>query len=247
MARSAGAGKTALVAAALIGSMMGTVTSAGAADAPKADVAKPTAAEYVAWLDSQNTAEADQTATQFKELSAENQQKFLNYISDPEIAKALAGQKGDPNADPDFESKRTATGERTSTTLAGGDVVVSSESGVTPPASRGSAGDWSCYYWVNNTVLGIEITKHTLTQTYHSTSTEVDKVYSARASHKNLNPGVQVDNQPEDQWISAAGNALAYVTWNVDFVYSGSQIHMDKLQHVRCDETGFREGYIKDA
>ncbi|MFJ6510293.1 hypothetical protein ACIQMO_08620 [Streptomyces sp. NPDC091406] len=250
MARSHGTGKATMVAVALVGSMsmMATLSPAAAAGtAPKAEVPKPTASEYVAWLDGQSDADADRTAEQFKALSSDDQAKFLNYIADPELVTALAGEKGDPSTDPDTETRRTASSERVTTRLAGGDVVITSEGGVTAPATRGTAGDWSCYNWVNYKVFGIEIAKHTLKQWYRSTTTKVDKVYSASATHKNLNPGVQVSNQPEDQWISAAGNALAYAVWNIDFVYSGSAIHSDKRQHIRCDETGYRFGYFKDA
>ncbi|MFF2222559.1 hypothetical protein ACFVV7_04525 [Streptomyces globisporus] len=247
MARSRGTGKVVTVAATLVVGMMATLSPASAAEEPKAGIEKPTASEYVAWLGQQEDADADRTAEQFEALPSGDQAKFLNYIADPELVTALAGEKGDPGADPDTETRRTATGERVTTKLAGGDVVITSEGGVTAPATRGTAGDWSCYNWVNYKVFGIEIAKHTLKQWYRSTTTKVDKVYSASATHKNLNPGVQVSNQPEDQWISAAGNALAYAVWNIDFVYSGSAIHSDKRQHIRCDETGYRFGYFKNA
>lgn len=237
--------RASIATAAIVASTLtGMTTSVAAAESEV-----PTVQEYVAWLKKQKTAEADQIAEQFTALSAGNQQKFLNYLADPEVVKALAGEQGD--ADTTIAPNAMSI----TTKLAGGDVVTTVGAEATPTtvgaeaapmATAAKAVDWKCSYWINQKVLGIEVTRHTLAQWYRANSTKVTKVYVASATHKNLNPGVSVDNQPEDQWISAAGNALAYVTWNVDFIFKGSEIHLDKRQHLRCDETGFRYGSIKN-
>ncbi|GAA2638038.1 hypothetical protein [Streptomyces vastus] len=121
------------------------------------------------------------------------------------------------------------------------------ETGTTRPTTRGTAGDWHCWSQYYSEVFGVRVTKFKLEQWYRSTSTKVNKIYNVSASHYNYNPGVIMSNEPEEQWISAAGNALAYVTWHGDITVSGLTVQIDKRQHVRCDETGYRYSYLKNA
>ncbi|NEC19934.1 hypothetical protein [Streptomyces parvus] len=63
----------------------------------------------------------------------------------------------------------------------------------------------------------------------------------------NYNVGVSISHEPEDQWISGAGNALAYVTWHGNTIYKGFGVSLDKRHHLRCDETGLRYHYLKNV
>ncbi|MFE6977239.1 hypothetical protein [Streptomyces sp. NPDC057682] len=209
----------------LAGALTYQAPAASATEAPQA----PTAQEYLAYLDGQNDPEADSIATQFKALSAINQQQFLGYLVDPEVLKATVGETGGTESDP--VARRT---------LKGGDVVVQTETVASRSLARGTAADWWCSSTFYSTVFGIKITKFKLEQWYHSTTTKVDKIYNVSASKYNYNPGVVLGHQPEEQWISAAGNALAYVTWEGELTISGLSVSLDKRHHVRCDETGFR-------
>jgi hypothetical protein len=213
---------------------MTSVTPAAAAEKP----APPTAQEYLAWLDAQNNAESDEVASQFKALPAEKQQKFLGYLVDAEVLKAAVDVKADPDPDPETRARA----------LTNGDVTVEVESGATPTSTtRGRAADWHCYYDAKQKVFGITVTKMKLEQWYHSTTTKVDKIYNVAASKRNFNPGVMLSNEPEEQWISRAGNALAFVTWHGDITASGLTVQIDKRQHIRCDETGGRYQYLRNV
>ncbi|WP_205039651.1 hypothetical protein [Streptomyces sp. G44] len=200
----------------------------------------PTAEEYTTWLKSLDNTQATATASAFNALSVSNKDKFLRYLVDEEVLRAFAvASASDPGT----------------TVLADGDVVIEVDEGAAPdPASsvegvslRGSAGGWSCWYNVKQKILGVTITRLNFKQWYHSTSTKVDKVYNASASHTNYNVGVSISHEPEEQWISGAGNALAYVTWHGSIIYKGFGVNIDKRHHLRCDETGFRYSYLKNV
>ncbi|MFF5004928.1 hypothetical protein ACFY3G_19130 [Streptomyces phaeochromogenes] len=225
-----GRSKAALIAAALVAGAMTSVTPAAAADEP----APLTPQTYIAWLRLQNSAESNEVARQFRLLPATDQQKFLGYLVDEKVAKAGEDIRADTDPDPEARS------------LVNGDVTFEVETGATGPTDRGSAGDWRCYYDFKQKIFGITVTKLKLEQWYRSSSTKVTKVYNAAASKRNYNPGVSISNEPEEQWISAAGNALAYVTWHGDITASGLTVQVDKRQHIRCDETGGRYQYMKN-
>ncbi|WJV48911.1 hypothetical protein [Streptomyces flavofungini] len=238
IARPRAAGKAALIAATLVASVATSVAPASAADSPMS----AESASYVAWLAAQQSTEADEIARQFKELSPQNQQKFLGYLNDSAIAKAMA-------------DAATEAAPASKVELAGGDVTLEAETGAKQTAApsqgelsaAGTAGDWQCWSHRSQKVFGIKVTTYKLDQWYRASSSKVTKVYNVAARIKNWNPGVIIDNQPEEQWISKAGNALAYVTWNGKITVSGLTVQVDKRQHVRCDETGFRYDYLKNA
>ncbi|MGW6099795.1 hypothetical protein ACWFRK_36905 [Streptomyces sp. NPDC055157] len=206
----------------------------------------PTAQEYVAWLEAQHTFDATLTAASFQRLSDANQQKFLNYLVDDEVLTALA----------DAVTADDTTGAlAASVEVADGDVVIETDEGTAAEGaspsgvstlSSASAGEWSCWYNVKQSILGVTVTKLNFKEWYHSTTTKVDKVYNAAASHTNYNIGVSISHEPEEQWISGAGNALAYVTWHGSVIYKGFGINMDKRHHLRCDQTGLRYRYLKN-
>ncbi|WP_432173926.1 hypothetical protein [Streptomyces sp. Tue6028] len=58
---------------------------------------------------------------------------------------------------------------------------------------------------------------------------------------------MDISHEPEEQWISGAGNALAYVTWHGSIIYRGFGVNIDKRHHLRCDETGLRCCYLKNV
>lgn len=247
MARPCSRGKTALIATALVAGVMTSVTPAAAADksAPQSPAA------YLTWLAAQNDAESKEVASQFKALSAADKQKFLDYLNNAAVLKAAQDVQADPDLEPDPESKALTDGRL----LTNGDVTIEVESGAapvdsgaTPSAARaaGKAGDWQCWYTFKQKIFGITITKLKLEQWYRSSTKKVTKIYNVAASKKNLNPGVNISNEPEEQWISRAGNALAYVTWHGDITVSGHTVQVDKRQHIRCDETGGRYQYMKN-
>lgn len=209
---------------------MSSVTPAAAAEESK----PPTVQQYLAWLDAQDDPGADQVASQFKDLSEADKEKFLGYLVDADVLKAFVETMAAP-----VPQTRV---------LEGGDVVIEVNNGAAPTGigTRGTAGDWSCWSQFTQTLLGIDMTRLKLEQWYHSTTTKVDKVYNAAASKRNFNIGVAISSLPEEQWISAAGNALAYVTWEGKMTVSGYTAQLDKRHHIRCDETGFRYHYLKN-
>lgn len=227
--------KASLAAVALAASTLAGLTAAPASAAPQV----PTAQEYVTWLQAQGNTQAVATVSAFRSLSVANQEKFLNYLVDADVLEALAA---------------AAAGESPETVvLADGDVVIETEQGAGPEASsggvsaQGTAGDWSCWYNVKQKILGVTITRLNFKQWYRSSTTKVTKVYNAAASHTNYNIGVSISHEPEEQWISAADNALAYVTWHGSIIYKGFGVNIDKRHHLRCDETGIRYYYLKNV
>ncbi|WP_199548347.1 hypothetical protein [Streptomyces sp. N35] len=228
--------------ATLVATALTATTLAGLATPASAAPQVPTAAEYKTWLRTQaesGDTQAAYTSSAFSALSATNQSKFLKYLVDGEVLRAFAA---------------AAAGETPETVvLADGDVVIETDQGAAPTAAAsggistmGTAGDWSCWYNVKQKILGVTITRLNFKEWYHSTRTKVDKVYNASASHTNYNIGVSISHEPEEQWISAAGNALAYVTWHGSIIYKGFGVNIDKRHHLRCDETGIRYYYLKN-
>ncbi|MFF7010214.1 hypothetical protein ACFY9Y_00505 [Streptomyces fimicarius] len=241
-------GQALVTASALVAGMLATLTPATAAEQPS----PPSAQEYLSWLAEQDDPGAARTATEFTALSEADQEKFLAYLVDKEAMAALAqAATGDLDGDPADETGGPV--ERKRAVLAGGDIEVTSEQGVKPESPDGQAStlaaaqDWSCWYNAKQKVLGVTITSLNFKQWYHSTGTKVDKVYNASASHTNYNVGVSISHEPEEQWISGAGNALAYVTWHGNIIYKGFGVSLDKRHHLRCDETGLRYHYLKNV
>lgn len=231
---------TALVATGLTGTAVGANPRTGpavasAAEPPASFAAQsaptpPTARQYLRWLRNEGPPGWRVTARRFRALEGAKKRAFLAYLVDRRVLEALA----DP--------RRSGRSK-----LFGGDVVISRRSGQAVPAGDASAGDWHCWDHVEQRILGVLVTRLSLHQWYQSDTTQVTELYSAMAAKRSFNIAVDVTHSSEKQWISGAGNALAYVTWEGNIVWRGFGFSIDKLHHVRCDEMGFRASYLENV
>ncbi|MFB7090477.1 hypothetical protein [Streptomyces sp. NPDC056296] len=99
-----------------------------------------TPAAYISYLASSSEEGAAQTLGDFKGLSAAEQEKYLDYLNNPDVFKALMQDAPEPT--PDTAARvQSAVAEDTTTSLFGGDVVVESEheSTFTPDTKPGTA------------------------------------------------------------------------------------------------------------
>lgn len=203
--------------------MLSLPGSAAAADAHEA-TSSPSA--YAAWLEAQPGAHADRTAVQFKALPADKQQRFLDYISDPQIAAAMVSASGE------------AAPARTE--LANGDVVVEHKSG-TGPAAR--TGDMHAWHSTATEVLGVTVDKVLIRVNYRVTGYDTNKVYAGSAQSEESVPCFSIEHSPVDEWISAepADNAHSETIWTADWCgKSWSARH-----RVWADYSGYKGGYLK--
>ncbi|MFD6300245.1 hypothetical protein ACFWFU_36065 [Streptomyces sp. NPDC060235] len=250
----------------------------GVVPAGSASAVTDTPESYISYLESQGAA-GSTTLTQFKALSADNQQKFLGYISDSaltiELTKLTVGALDDSGIAPDWNpntgtagptlpadaptspfsstSETTAMANAAGTvvntqTLAGGDVVMQSTTGVTDVngtavnPTAGKAADWHAWYSVKDKVLGVTVTEVKIWIDYHSTTTKVTKMYNCNGSHKNMVPASSYKMGTPKKWISAAKNAHGEISWGAEL--SGQE--WSGVQRIWGDETGYRGGSLKD-
>lgn len=181
-------------------------------------------------LANQGDGQAAETLSQFKALSADDQARFVTLVNDPEIFKKI------------FEASETAppAGETRRTELAGGDIVVVSESGASSPSARAT----SRYAWHQNTdyALGIKISAQRVQTNYETSGTNTTKVNPGSATGYEYIPGCSLTHGVVEEWISAApaDNAHSEVVWTAD-----CQSSWDGRQRVWGDYRGFVGGYLK--
>ncbi|MDX3454127.1 hypothetical protein PV396_19630 [Streptomyces sp. ME02-8801-2C] len=188
----------------------------------------------MAWLAGQESEApgggAAETLQQFKELSADDQVKFLQIISDPEHAAnfiKFASQSTTDVAE-NFKTKsrsvenvlfESESGESNAETSAEG-TAAPSEAAASDTWQDGygsfgaiRAGDRSSWYVKSDKVLGIKVAQVKISILFHKTTTKIDKIYKAEAGHKNFVPLSEFSNTKPDTWINAAGVAHASTVW----------------------------------
>ncbi|MDO0916226.1 hypothetical protein QQM39_36985 [Streptomyces sp. DT2A-34] len=220
------------VAALTLAALPGT---AAADSAPSPATASP--AKYVAYLEGlalKGDTEAGKTASQFKALSAEEQNRFLDLINDPKTTKAFVE-----------EADKAPETAKARTVRAGGDVVIERVSETGGAKTRAAAKDMWASYSLHDTVLGIKVTKVTIRTNYQVKGKDTTKVYPGTAEHYNYVPASSFSHSPVKEWISSppADNAQAETVWTAR--WTGNLGEWSARERVWGDYRGFVGGYLK--
>lgn len=225
-------GRGSLAAAGIAVGAIALATLPGNAVASESSVpaASSSPSAYIAWLEAKSEPTASETAKQFKALSANKQEKFLDLINDVETTKAFLDNVGET--------------QDTRTVRAGGAQVIVTESESSNPRAR--TGDMWAQYSVYDTIFGVRVTKVAVRTNYHVTGKDTDKVYAGSASHYNYVPVASFSQGVVEEWISAApgDNAHSEVTWSAE--WTGGLGSWSKRERVWGDYRGFVGGYLTD-
>ena len=234
----------------------GTVGTASA----NADVARSsqtaTPAAYISYLASSNEAGSAQTLRDFKALSSSEQEKYLDYLNNPEVFKALMEDASEPATDTVASAKSVATNDTTS--LFGGDVVVESEheSTFTPDSTSDSTagvqakrklsrGTHESTYTHTQKILGVTVTKLSVWVNYYTNGSKITKVNFADGGKRNYNAAVSISMGVPKAWKDGS-YANGSVVWEGSIIYKGFGVSIDKRQKVWANEYGYRGGYLKN-
>jgi hypothetical protein len=237
----------AVTAAALaMAAMPGTATAEDGATTPES---------YEQYLVTQvelGDADAQETLSQYQELSDSQKEQFVTYLNDPQRGQELGDFISDVTDVDSINEDDYDTELRKETE--GGNVVLEAELGVeeteTPPTTDEEISDPSARYYdrsawysVSDKIFGVKVTTVKLGINYRTTSSRVVKVYSGWASHRNYVPFADFSHSPVKEWISAnpANNATAETIWQGEW----AGIDWDARQRVWADQSGFKGGYLK--
>ncbi len=240
---------------------MATVTAAALAMAAmpataSAEDAGTTPASYEQYLVTQvelGDTDAQETLSQYQELSDGEKEQFITYLNDPERGQELGDFLSDTTVDLDSIDEETYETQLRKETE-GGDVVLEAEIDVeeteTAPTTDEELSDPSARYYdrsawysVTDKILGVRVTTVKIGVNYRTTSKRVTKVYNGWASHTNRVPFLEYEHSPVKKWISAdpANNAHAETIWQGKW----KGISWNGRQRVWADQTGFKGGYLK--
>jgi hypothetical protein len=179
-------------------------------------------------LADQGDAQAADTLGQFKALTDDEQARFVTLVNDPEIFKKI------------FEASETAPapGETKTRTLAGGDVVVKTESGT----SMTKATTRSAWHINTDYVLGVKVSGQKVTTNYVTSGKNTTKVNPGSAEGYEYIPGCSLSHGVVEEWISAApaDNAHTETVWTAECASSWTG-----RQRVWADYRGYLGGYLK--
>lgn len=245
----------ALGTAAILAGTAQTAANADTGTSRSAETATPAA--YINYLTASKDAGAAQTLSDFKGLSAPDQEKYLDYLNDPKVLEAFLQEaaESEPGAEP-----KTATAARTmaaedSTSLFDGDVVVEAaqESTFTPDttagvqAARGNLpkGTWESKYTHSQKILGVTVTKLSVWVNYYTNGSRITKVNFADGGKRNFNAAVAISMGVPKAWKDGS-YANGSVVWEGSIVYKGFGVSIDKRQKVWANQTGYRGGYLKN-
>lgn len=207
--------------------------SAQAADPSTDKLIAAYTAEMTALADQGDT-QAAETLSQFKALTDDEKARFVTIVNDPEIFKKI------------FEASEPAPapGKTTMRTLAGGDVVVKTESGTSVAKSTSRAASVNRSAWHINTdyVLGVKVSGQKVTTNYVTRGKDTTKVNPGSAEGYEYIPGCSLSHGVVEEWISAApaDNAHSETVWTAECASS-----WDGRQRVWGDYRGFVGGYLK--
>lgn len=186
--------------------------------------------------------------SQFDRLSKSDQQKFVDYATDPDILKATMEAKG---ADAKG-AVRSGTTEQT-TDLASGDVKVTvTSTSTTSPAKASSSTKTSAIagtlYDVrtqssfSQEILGVTVTKLVQEYYYQTRNGSVVSSTSCIDSHVNYNAAVAISsNTTHNTWGS---HGQCTTIWTGNIVFKGFGIDMDKKQYLEVDGVGVYTKYL---
>ncbi|MFE9254115.1 hypothetical protein [Streptomyces sp. NPDC006879] len=244
----------AATAAALLTPLTAGVASAG--EASEAATSSPAA--YTTYLQHASEAGADQTLKGFKGLDAADQQRYLNYLNDPEVFENLLEEATNDSV-PLSARPLSAAGTLSTTDAAtseGGDIVVEKQASATftldapPKGQLGtqnlSRGTWTTSYTVSQKIFGITVTKLVAKVNYYTTGSTVTRVNWADGAVRNLNAAVSISKGIPRAWLSG-GTAYGQVTWEGSIIYKGFGIQLDKVHRVWANKDGYQGGYLRNV
>ncbi|MEU9732492.1 hypothetical protein [Streptomyces sp. NPDC048002] len=204
-----------------------------------------TPAQYIAYLEGQNSPEALEVLAEFKALAPDEQSKFVGYLNDPEVFKAFLEYSGESQGQ---NATASTTGEKRVTKY-NQDVIFVNEGNVTRERS-GATRDvtWTekATYTFKQKLLGVTVTKMTVWVRYSASRGAVEKALNSGSALKNFNIGVDIDGDNARPWVSG-GRAHAETVWKGELTYSGYTARIDKIQHLSAAWDGTWKGSTKNA
>ncbi|MCF3129036.1 hypothetical protein [Streptomyces olivochromogenes] len=248
------------IAAALgtVGILAGTAAQASATGAHPA-VAKyndpaATPAAYANYLRHSHEEGSADALKQFQRLSPADQNKFVGYLHDPAVLKALLDKTSDQGAGISVSSRNTGS----KVSLHGGDVIVGQEgtiSGISAASHPLPKGNHEVTYTTYIKALGIKIIKLNLSVKFYSNGRDITKAIDAEASKKNLSGAINLSHDRPKKWLSdwswcqrhghcsRGHNAEASVIWEGSAVFRGAVFQVDKKQWMQANVYGKLTNY----
>ncbi|MFE0105919.1 hypothetical protein [Streptomyces sp. NPDC059009] len=259
----------ALSAVAVLGGTATEVFAADAATVTKQTVTQQataqqsdpaaTPAAYVTYLRHSHEEGAADTLKKFKNLTRVQQHKYLGYLHDPALFKAFLDKGTAAQGKGISVHSQNAS---STTSLRGGDVTMGQErtfSGLDAAAKKRKKplprGAHSVKYNAYVKYFGIKAIRLTLKVNFHSNGRDIDKMYKAEATKRNLSGVISLDHKKTKQWrskwmwcpvgkpCSNGHNANASVIWEGSVVMKGSTFQLDKKQKAQGNIYGRLSNY----
>ncbi|MFG2354164.1 hypothetical protein [Streptomyces sp. NPDC048521] len=227
-----------------------------AADGDTLSATSTTPEDYEAYLVEQvelGDSDAQETLSQYQELSDSQKEQFVTLLNDPQRGQELGDFISDTSDVDSIDEESYVTEMRKETE--GGNVVLeaelTAEQTETAPTTDEEISDpsgtryydrWATYS-VSDTIFGVKVTTVKIGVNYRTTSSRVVKVYNGWASHRNWVPFASFSNSPVKEWISAdpANNATAETIWQGKW----AGFEWDARERIWADQSGFKGGYLK--
>ncbi len=196
---------------------------------------------------------AKEVLDQFKELSKEDQEKFVNYMNDPDVAQEVFEADNSPLAE--TEGNVDEDGEET-TSLYDGDVEVTKEVNVSPQINTMSAYSLAkasaakivthkATYRSIHRLMGINVLTTQSYVRYYSDGKKVTKILDAGGVViKNWYPAIRLNKSEKKPYInSAKTRAYETVIWEWNFVHKSLGLVMGtREQRVYGTYNGYQGG-----
>lgn len=183
--------------------------------------------------------EAVAELTKFEELSASEQQKLVDYLDDPDVIAALeyteqtgesvSIKNGDVQTSVDVESVTTPAPPK----LSDGETL----SGQSATAALAATYSVTSTYEAEQRILGVLITKLSMTFKYTTGSGVVLSTQSCTAAAINFNFTVALDSSVS-HYMLGGGQAECDIVWHGYIAYKDSGIQIDKMQSMVVNGPG---------
>lgn len=233
--------------------LVSTASQASATDATqvKAELNDPAAtpATYISYLRNSHEEGAAEALQGFQRLTSTEQQKFIDYLHDPEVLTSFLDKtKGQGSGISVYSRSASST-----SSLHHGDVIIKQErtvSGISAAARKPlPRGNHEAKYTTHLKLLGVKVIKLSLWVNFHSNGKDITKANYADAGKKNLSGAISISKGTPKKSLSKWGwcqgghcsrghNVDASVVWEGSIVYKGSTFQMDKKQWMRANVYG---------
>ncbi|MDF2507839.1 MAG: hypothetical protein K0Q52_1698 [Microbacterium sp.] len=181
----------------------------------------------------------------FEKLSASDQQKLVDYLSDPEITAAFenTAQTGESVSVENGDVEMSVDVDRTSAPISASSAL-KTRSATT--AAAGATYNVTAKYDVEQRILGVLITKLSQTFKYVTGNGVVVRTSSCVAAAVNFNVAVQLDSSVSHYMLSG-GKAECDVVWHGYIAFKGLGVQIDKTQSMVVNGPGVVSRTLRNA